>query len=64
MLVVRHPPDKSRIQSLELFGGRKPLTLLQFLFYSFDTLVAVEYGDRRAFRQLFQNFMKNWNKHF
>ena len=49
--------------SLQLSGGA-PLTFLQFLFYSFDTLVAVEYGARWAFRQPFLNFMRNWNKHF
>ena len=63
MLVVRHSPDKSRLRSLELSGGRVPLTFLRFLFYSFDTLVAVEYGDRRVFCQSFLNFMRNCNKH-
>ena len=62
-LVARCPSDKSRLWSLVLSGGA-PLTFLRFLFYSFDTLVAVEYGDQRDFHQSFLNFMRNWNKHF
>ena len=64
MLVVRHPPDKVKTTEYGIVWGRVPLTFLWFLFYSFDTLVAVEYGDRWAFHQSFLNLMRNWNKHF